>query len=64
MQGLVSVNHVLPLSEERAARIAARTLPAGGEVKTEPTTAAVKRPCPTNPKRKGVLMLYSVFVRS
>lgn len=40
----------VPLSLERAARIAARILPAGGEEKTWPQTAAVKRPCPTKPK--------------
>lgn len=39
----------IPLSLERAARIAARMLPAGGEENTLPTTAAVRRPCPTKP---------------
>jgi hypothetical protein len=40
---------MVPFSLERAARIAAKTAPAGGEEKTRPQTAAVKRPCPTKP---------------
>ena len=49
--GLTEGFKCIPLSLERAARIAAKTAPAGGEAKTWPTTAAVKRPCPTNPTR-------------
>lgn len=48
----------VPFSLERAARIAARMLPAGGDEKTWPTTAAVKRPCPTNPIGEKSTCIY------
>jgi hypothetical protein len=44
----------IPFSLERAARIAAKTAPAGGEEKTRPQTAAVKRPCPTKPTQNVI----------
>lgn len=36
-------------------------LPAGGDEKTWPTTAAVKRPCPTNPIRKKQTYTYEYY---
>jgi hypothetical protein len=45
---------MVPFSLERAARMAAKTAPAGGEEKTRPQTAAVKRPCPTKPTQNVI----------
>ena len=49
MLHLSSLQVTVPFSLECAARMAANTAPAGGEEKTRPQTAAVKRPCPTKP---------------
>ena len=45
----MEIKSYVPLSEELAARMAAKIWPAGGDAKIEPDTAADRRPSPTNP---------------